>query len=77
MTQIFRALLPYAHIGVAILLGVTILLQQKGTGLGAAFGGGDAAFYRTKRGLEKLLLAATIVLGILFVALSVLAVILR
>ena len=75
--QIFRTLLPYAHIGVAVLLGVAILLQQKGTGLGSVFGGGDAAFYRTKRGLEKLLFIATIVLGILFAALSMLAVSIR
>lgn len=45
---------------------VVIILQQKGSGLGTAFGG-DLSFYRTKRGAEKLLFYATIGLAILFI----------
>lgn len=60
-----RALLPYVQIIVSILLVVTILLQQKGTGLGAAFGG-EGNVYRTKRGLEKILFIGTIILGVIF-----------
>jgi len=55
---------------VAILLIVVILLQQRGTTLGGAFGG-ESGFYRTRRGPEKLLYFATIVLGIVFIALAV------
>lgn len=42
------------------------MLQQKGGGLGSAFGG-DGAVYRSRRGLEKTLFAATIVLAVLFI----------
>jgi protein translocase SecG subunit len=39
---------------VSILLVVSILLQNRGSGLSAAFGG-DFGGYHTKRGLEKFL----------------------
>ena len=42
-----------------------ILLQAKGTGLGRAWGG-SGEFYRSKRGVEKILFRATIVLAFLF-----------
>lgn len=54
---------------IAILLVASILLQSKGTGLGAAFGGGGNV-YRTKRGAEKKLHQVTIVLSILFLGLA-------
>lgn len=57
---------------VAILLIAAIMLQQRGTALGSAFGGGESGgFYSTKRGLEKKLFWATIVLGFIFVILAV------
>jgi preprotein translocase subunit SecG len=49
----------------AILLVACILLQQRGAGLGASFGG-EGNVYRTKRGIEKRLFQATIVVAILF-----------
>jgi len=58
-----------AQIAVSVLLMASILLQQRGVGLGAAFGGDGAAF-RTKRGLEKGLFYATIVLAALFLGLG-------
>lgn len=67
MTQ---QVLTYFQIGVAILLGTTILLQQKGQGLSGAFGG-EGSFYRTKRGLEKTLLIATIVFAVVFVGIGI------
>jgi preprotein translocase subunit SecG len=46
------------------LIGV-ILLQAKGTGLGRAWGG-SGEFYRSKRGVEKILFRITIALAVLF-----------
>jgi preprotein translocase subunit SecG len=53
----------------AVLLVGSILLQARGTGLGASFGG-EGNVYRTKRGVEKRLFQATIILAILFFGVS-------
>lgn len=53
------------QIVIAIILVITILLQHQGSGLGSAFGG-EGNVYRTKRGLEKKLFVASIILSILF-----------
>jgi preprotein translocase subunit SecG len=49
----------------ALLLTTSILMQNRGSGLGAVFGG-DFGGYHTKRGFEKFLFRASIVLAILF-----------
>ena len=54
---------------VAILLIISILLQQRGSGLGAAFGG-EGNVYMAKRGAEKVIFWASIVLSILFMGLG-------
>lgn len=54
----------------SILLIVAILLQQKGAGLGSAFGG-SSNIYSTKRGIDKTLYQITIGLSILFLLISV------
>ena len=61
--------LSIAQFIAAVLLVTTILLQASGSGLGTAFGG-DGNVYRTKRGVEKRLLQATIVLAVLFFGLA-------
>lgn len=48
---------------------MVIIIQQKGSGIGASFGG-DLGFYRTKRGAEKLLFYTTIVLSIALITAS-------
>ncbi len=59
--------LSLIQIILALLLVVGILLQQRGAGLGGAFGGGDAdQSYYTRRGAEKFLFQATILVAILF-----------
>lgn len=58
-------ILNIIQIIISILLVITILIQQRGSGLGSAFGG-DSAIYRTKRGLEKSLHIVTIVLAVIF-----------
>jgi len=50
----------------SILLSVSILTQQRGSGLSATFGG-TGGFYTSKRGAEKFLANATIILAVLFV----------
>ena len=51
---------------------ITILLQQRGGGLGGAFGGEGGGFYAARRGLQQKLHWATITLGITFVGLALL-----
>jgi len=64
-------ILSIAQIIVSILLIVLILFQQRGTALGSAFGGEGGGFYATRRGLQKKIFWATIVLGGAFIALSI------
>lgn len=64
-------LLLWIQIGVAVLLVAAVLLQQKGAGLGSAFGGSfGGQVYRSKRGLEKALFWATVILAVLFMVLA-------
>jgi len=66
-------LLLISQITIAIILIVLILLQQRGTALGSAFGGGDSGgFYATRRGLQKKLLWLTVISGIIFIVLAIL-----
>ncbi len=62
-------ILLYAQIGSAIALIITILLQQRGQGMGSSIGGGLE--YSTKRGIEKGVFYATIVFAVLFIGVSV------
>jgi len=63
---------------IAILLMVSVLLQQKGTGLGSAFGSGNGAeVYSSKRGAEKVLFRTTITLSIIFLGLGVIRLLLN
>ncbi|MFN8524947.1 MAG: preprotein translocase subunit SecG [Chloroflexota bacterium] len=56
-----------------VLIGV-VLLQTRGSGFSATFSS-DTSIYRTRRGVERTLFNATIVLAVLFVLISVLSVI--
>lgn len=57
-----KSVISIIQIILGVLLILVIIIQQKGSGLGSAFGG-DMGFYRSKRGVEKLLFYATIVLS--------------
>jgi preprotein translocase subunit SecG len=60
---------------VSVTLILVVLLQVKGSGFGAALGGmSGGGVYRTKRGLEKTLFQATILLVIVFIFVSFLSV---
>lgn len=64
-------MLAIAQLSVSILLIILILLQEKSSGLSGILGsGGEGGFYQTRRGLEKLVFATTIVLAIAFAALA-------
>ncbi len=59
--------LPYVQIALSILLGATILLQQRGSSVGGAFGSDNfSAAFNTRRGAEKFLFQASVVLAVLF-----------
>jgi protein translocase SecG subunit len=77
LRSILPTYLPAAQILIAGLLTAAVLFQPSTAGVGGALGGGDAAQnFHTKRGFEKFLFIATIVLGIVFIALCVLAIVL-
>lgn len=57
-----------ALLATAVGLIAAILMQSRGSGLGATFGGGDASTFRTRRGVEQRLYQFTIALSVLFVS---------
>lgn len=69
-----KALTPYiayfniALIILAVALVASILMQVRGAGLGSVFGGTGTVF-KTKRGIERLLFNATIIIATLFAVL--------
>lgn len=71
--QTLTTFLPYVQMGLAFLLVIGVLLQQKGAGLSSTFGGSGVG-YSTKRGAEKVIFQATIVISVLFVISCILAV---
>ncbi|MEK7579919.1 MAG: preprotein translocase subunit SecG [Patescibacteria group bacterium] len=64
-------LLDIAQIIISAFLIIAILLQQRGGGLSGVFGG-EGSVYATRRGIEKKIFIATIVLAVLFMGVSVL-----
>ena len=68
--------LPYIQIILAILLVAAILLQQRGSSLGGAFGGDNysSAFHK-RRGAELFLFKFSVGVGILFVLSALLAIV--
>lgn len=50
----------------AVLMVLCILLQQRGASLGAGFGS-TGELYTTRRGIDKSLFEATVVLAVIFV----------
>jgi preprotein translocase subunit SecG len=66
MVTFFKVL----QIVVSVLFILTVLIQQRSSGLSSAFGGQAGAIQTTKRGAEKVVFNASVILAILFVVLS-------
>jgi len=58
----------------AVALTAVVLLQHKGAGLGAGFGGGNGPIVSTKRGVDLFLHKLTIGLSIAFFSLAFLTI---
>ncbi len=64
--------LQIAQIILAITLILVVILQMRGSNVPGVFGGGDStSVFSTRRGLEKTLFQATIVLAVIFVIVSI------
>lgn len=59
-------ILQVTTVGSAVLMILAVLLQQRGASLGAGFGA-SGELYTTRRGLDKNLYEATIVLAVVFI----------
>jgi protein translocase SecG subunit len=67
-------LLSIVQIVLSVTLIVLVLIQRNEASVGAAFGGGDeGGMVHTRRGPEKVIFIATIIVAILFAASSVAA----
>lgn len=64
-------MLATIHIAVSLLLIVLILLQERSSATSGIFGSGASGFYQTRRGAEKAIFIATIVLTIVFAGLAI------
>jgi preprotein translocase subunit SecG len=60
------SILQIVTVGSAILMILAILLQQRGASLGAGFGSSGELF-TTRRGLDKNLFEASVVLAVIFI----------
>ncbi|MEO7904569.1 MAG: preprotein translocase subunit SecG [Candidatus Saccharimonadales bacterium] len=58
--------LQIVTVGSAALMMLAILLQQRGASLGAGFGS-SGELYTTRRGLDKNLFEASVVLAVIFI----------
>jgi preprotein translocase subunit SecG len=70
-------LLPYIQVILAVLLTVGILLQQTAAGLGGALGDNFSSGFHTRRGFEKYIFNATVVIAIAFAISAFLALIIK
>jgi len=76
--ELIATALPWAQVALSALLIAAILLQQSGTDTGGALGGGEGSSWQnSKRGVEKILFNATIIIALLFAVSSFLALVVR
>jgi protein translocase SecG subunit len=63
--------LQISQMVLAVLVIISILLQQKGSGMGAGFGGPGGSIVSTRRGVDLFLYKVTIVLSVLFFGIGI------
>lgn len=70
--------LPYIQIALSLILVTLVLIQQADEGLGGSFGGADGSNNsHSRRGVEKTIFNTTIFVAVLFVASTLIALIIR
>lgn len=74
--SVIANILLVLQIVVSVALVTFILMQQKGSGVGSTFGG-EAVVYRSRRGVEKILMYATIAASTLLVLFSLYSIVIR
>lgn len=74
---LIHALLPGIQVILSVLLIGAILFQQRGAGLGGAFGDSTQQSFYTRRGAELFLFRASIALAVLFALSALLALVTR
>lgn len=76
--NVIGGFLPYIQIILSLALIAAILLQKTGSSLGGAFGADNfSSGFHTRRGAEKVLFQATVVLSVLFALTALVGLILR
>ena len=68
--------LNIAQILVSIVVIALVMLQARGFGMGSVFGSDSSSVYKTRRGVERTIFNLTIIFSTLFLAISLLSVIL-
>jgi preprotein translocase subunit SecG len=82
MFEIFRRFTLTLYIDIALIITslaliTSVILQNKGVGLGGLTGGDSGGVFSARRGIEKTLFWATIVLSVLFFILTMAAVLVK
>lgn len=70
MTFLRENYLPLIQLILSVFIVILILLQERSAGLSGLMGG-DSGYYQTRRGLEKIIFIATIVLSAIFLGLAI------
>ncbi len=66
-----NTIIVIAQLVLSVVLIGLVLIQERSSGAGGLFGGTEGGSYQTRRGLEKVIFWATIVVAVLFAALAV------
>ena len=75
-TWLPRALLIAQDV-ISVFIIILVLIQSKGSGVSAVFGGGEGNAYRTRRGAERVIFIVTIVLVGLWFATAISSLLVR
>lgn len=65
-----KTFLIVLQIIVSVLFILSVMVQQRSSGLSSAFGGSAGSIQSTKRGAEKVVFNTSIILAVLFVIIS-------